>query len=143
MSAGNMTSGFEEFARALDAMETRIATQIAKTAAREGAKIIADRVAAAAPVGVLPDGASQGKKRIPHAKLSTHVKVKIGQAKGSDRTKVKYIVHTGDAYHALMVEHGTIHMPARPWFHNALAASGDAALETIAATLRAGIDRAA
>jgi HK97 gp10 family phage protein len=140
------TRGFADLEEALKAMGADVATKIGRAANRKAASVIGKAVKEAAPVGPRPDGYQSKFKRKDgsrgtrtHGKLKTNLKIKNGRVASS--TKVKHIIHTGNAFHALMVEKGTVHMQPKPWFKPALDAAAPAAIEAIKTTLARRIKR--
>lgn len=139
-------TGFDELERNLKALGKDVATRVGRAASRAGANELAKAMRDAAPVGPTPEGAQSGYARKDgsrgsrtHAKLKSSIKVRNGRVTSS--TKVKHIIHTGDAYHAWIVERGSIHMPPKLWAKPALEAASPRAIDAIKRTLERRIRR--
>jgi len=137
---GLTTAGFDQLERNLRALGTTQATKIGNSATRKGAKHMEAALRSAAPVGPRADGTAVGQRT--HAKISSNIKVKKGRSKAGPQSIV-YVVHTGNAFHSIFVERGTIHQPAQPKFGRAFGSAAQGALNIIVNDLQRGIAAAA
>lgn len=139
--SGNGLKGFAELEQRLAQLANEAsATKMGVSATRKAAKVVQEAIIAAAPDGPKAEGDSDGK-RGAHAKIKEHIRVKKGR--GRTPNTAVMLVHTGDAYHALFQERGTIHIAPRPFMGPAFARSKDAALATMSSELERLLDRAA
>lgn len=140
-TSGNGLQGFAELEQRLMQLADEVkATKMGNAAVRQAAKVVQQAVIEAAPDGPKEEGASDGK-RGTHAKIKEHIKVKKGR--GRTPNTAVMLVHTGEAFHALFQERGTIHIAPRPFMGPAFARSKDAALNKMVDALSRSLDRAA
>jgi HK97 gp10 family phage protein len=119
--------GLEEVQRALLALPAHVRQELAAKAIRPAGEMVRDAVKAAAPV-------LTGRLRNSIELRETQI---AGEPSGVVLPNRK---RRGGGHHAHLVEHGTVHSRARPFFHPATDAAEPPALDTMERIISDGIE---
>ncbi len=134
--------GLAELQRTLAELPSRIQEKVLVGATSAGAKVLQDEMTARAPVRQDGELKKLGRNSTK-ARLPGFLKASIGRKRTDRRsgTQVSYAVGVlGRAFYAIFYEFGSRHQTARPFIRPAAEAKQDAAVEAMAAKLRAGIE---
>lgn len=141
------TSGFAQLEARMKTLGDDVATKIGQSANRAGAAVIAKKVKADAPVGPDSEGSIRNRKRKSgkvvqekHTKIVNNIRVKKVKAPAG---RVENAIVVGkDAYHASMVEFGSIHNAPNPFFRTAFALASEDAIAAVSKILERRLQKA-
>jgi len=137
--------GFDEFDRLLadlpERVENRVLQGAVTAAMREGAKSV--RAAAPEDVDRPPESnQSYWDRKLRYGRLLDQIKVRASKRDKAKGMRGAYIT-TGQAFWGRMLELGTRHIAARPWFAPAFASAKDKILQVLAQRIGKGLEREA
>lgn len=136
---GGSMSGFKELERRLQTLAKEDATKAGQSANRAGAVVLKKRIEAEAPVSDVAEGATitrhnkDGSTRSEtHHKIKNSIRIKKVRA---EEGRVENAVGTGQAYHSVFEEFGSIHNAPNPFMSRALEGGKDDMMAAIAKAL--------
>lgn len=134
-------TGMAQLNARLQRLGKDVATKTGQAANRAGAAYVAKKIAQAAPDGPDADKSRRTRKLkngtqvvYEHRKLNKNIKVK--RIKASRDGEVINQITTGNAFHGLFVELGSIHNQPQPFFESTFEAEKQNAIDKIKVTLR-------
>jgi len=134
------TTGFAALEARMQSLSNDVATKIGQAANRAGAVVIAKKIKETAPIGPDAEGSTRNRKRKngtvvqeAHTKIVNNIKVRKVRAESGK--VVNAIVVGRDAYHASMVEFGSIHNAPNPFFRTGFALASEDAVDRVKAIL--------
>ncbi|MEV5030993.1 HK97 gp10 family phage protein [Sphingobium sp. LMC3-1-1.1] len=138
--------GWDELKRGLEQLGPELATKAGKSAARAGAKTLADELKIAAPVGDEDTSRSYRTKSgesvtVDYGHLRDNIKVRMARPKNAHN--VVALVTFGAAFWARFLEYGTSKMKARPFAKPTFDNASVLMLEKIKTQLSTAMERLA
>lgn len=138
--------GFEDLKRTLSELNAESATKVGTVATREGAKLVKQAFADAAPVGTEPTTKTRATKSgkvvaFDYGRLRDNIRIR--KQKADRPNTIRFSVGIGSAFWGLFQEFGTSRMAARPWLRPAFQVVGPRVINEVGKLLGVGITREA
>lgn len=138
--------GLAELKAAFEQLGKEVSTKIGVRANRKAANLMKQAIVAIAPVGTRNQVRSRTSKkgvvtRTDYGHLNANIRVRRARAKTDN--KIVFHINTGNAFWGYFLEHGTVHMPARPFMRPAFDATRQTCVNVQIAELKVGIERVA
>jgi len=130
----------------LNQLSREVATKVGQTAVRAGGRQLLKAVKAEAPIGPDAEGSKRKRKRKSgkvvdetHRKITNNLK--LTKIRSPNDGVVTIALHAGAAYHASMVEFGSIHNAPNPFMQRGLMAGEQQAMDAIGKALNRALTK--